>query len=202
MLDGSAPLWGQERSPAYVSALGPSQWDRVPGEEAACSAASLAGGFDFCTCSSENAPVFGVGSESPSLRSLVAPCLSQIRGTASRPRPREYGCTRWPDLCPDTITSPLERPLRPSVTPLASVSSEHLFLQTFWQTLCREWTGLDRLRLDKFYMVSKLPVYPGRVPSKHPTSHVLLRRHGGGWPLSPPAWLGPSQRLLGSMAAL
>lgn len=88
------------------------------------------------------------------------------------------------------------------MTPLASVSSEHLFLQTFWQTLCREWTGLDRLRLDKFYMVSKLPVHRSRVPSKHPAPHVLSCRRGGGWPLSPPAWLGPSRRLLGSAAAL
>ncbi|XP_060054778.1 ribosomal RNA processing protein 1 homolog A isoform X2 [Erinaceus europaeus] len=31
-----------------------------------------------------------------------------------------------------------------------------LFLQTFWQTLSREWTGLDRLRLDKFYSLMRL----------------------------------------------
>ena len=34
---------------------------------------------------------------------------------------------------------------------------EHLFLQTFWQTMNREWPGIDRLRLDKFYMVRMLP---------------------------------------------
>lgn len=32
---------------------------------------------------------------------------------------------------------------------------EHLFLQTFWQTMNREWAGIDRLRLDKFYMVRR-----------------------------------------------
>lgn len=30
---------------------------------------------------------------------------------------------------------------------------EHLFLRAFWQTMIREWVGIDRLRLDKFYMV-------------------------------------------------
>ena len=30
---------------------------------------------------------------------------------------------------------------------------EHQFLKAFWQTMIREWVGIDRLRLDKFYMV-------------------------------------------------
>ncbi|XP_016050315.1 ribosomal RNA processing protein 1 homolog B [Erinaceus europaeus] len=31
-----------------------------------------------------------------------------------------------------------------------------LFLQTFWQTLNHEWTGLDRLRMDTFCMLTRL----------------------------------------------
>lgn len=30
---------------------------------------------------------------------------------------------------------------------------ERQFLRAFWQTMNREWVGIDRLRLDKFYMV-------------------------------------------------
>ncbi|ELV10334.1 Ribosomal RNA processing protein 1 like protein A [Tupaia chinensis] len=29
-------------------------------------------------------------------------------------------------------------------------------VQTFWQTMNREWAGIDRLRLDKFYMIEQL----------------------------------------------
>ncbi|XP_059248428.1 ribosomal RNA processing protein 1 homolog B isoform X1 [Mustela nigripes] len=34
--------------------------------------------------------------------------------------------------------------------------AQHLFIQTFWQTMNREWKGIDRLRLDKFYMLIRL----------------------------------------------
>ncbi|KAM5336632.1 ribosomal RNA processing protein 1 homolog B isoform 2-T2 [Glossophaga mutica] len=34
--------------------------------------------------------------------------------------------------------------------------AQHLFVRTFWQTVNREWTGIDRLRLDKFYMLIRL----------------------------------------------
>ncbi|XP_054432343.1 ribosomal RNA processing protein 1 homolog A isoform X2 [Pteronotus mesoamericanus] len=37
-----------------------------------------------------------------------------------------------------------------------TAEAQHLFLQTFWQTMNREWTGIDRLRLDKFYMLMRL----------------------------------------------
>ncbi|KAM5332725.1 ribosomal RNA processing protein 1 homolog A isoform 2-T2 [Glossophaga mutica] len=37
-----------------------------------------------------------------------------------------------------------------------TTEAQHLFLQTFWQTMNREWTGIDRLRLDKFYMLMRL----------------------------------------------
>ncbi|KAG9473010.1 ribosomal RNA processing protein 1 homolog A-like [Eleutherodactylus coqui] len=33
--------------------------------------------------------------------------------------------------------------------------SQNLFIRCFWQTLNREWTGIDRLRLDKFYTLSR-----------------------------------------------
>ncbi|XP_020926723.1 ribosomal RNA processing protein 1 homolog B isoform X5 [Sus scrofa] len=34
--------------------------------------------------------------------------------------------------------------------------AQHLFLQTFWQTVTREWTGIDRRRLDKLCMLTRL----------------------------------------------
>lgn len=40
-------------------------------------------------------------------------------------------------------------------------TAEHLFVQTFWQTMNREWKGIDRLRLDKYCMVRPRPVCPG-----------------------------------------
>ncbi|XP_069801149.1 ribosomal RNA processing protein 1 homolog A-like [Dendropsophus ebraccatus] len=36
---------------------------------------------------------------------------------------------------------------------LQNRQSQSLFVRTFWQTLNREWNGIDRLRLDKFYTV-------------------------------------------------
>uniref|UniRef100_A0A2K6UZ53 Ribosomal RNA processing 1 n=1 Tax=Saimiri boliviensis boliviensis TaxID=39432 RepID=A0A2K6UZ53_SAIBB len=37
-----------------------------------------------------------------------------------------------------------------------TTEAQHLFLQTFWQTMNREWTGIDRLRLDKFYLLMRM----------------------------------------------
>ncbi|ELK03562.1 ribosomal RNA processing protein 1 homolog A [Pteropus alecto] len=37
-----------------------------------------------------------------------------------------------------------------------TTEAQHLFLQTFWQTMIREWMGIDRLRLDKFYMLMRM----------------------------------------------
>ncbi|XP_038616055.1 ribosomal RNA processing protein 1 homolog A [Tachyglossus aculeatus] len=37
-----------------------------------------------------------------------------------------------------------------------NAEAQHLFLQTFWQTMNREWNGIDRLRLDKFYMLIRM----------------------------------------------
>ncbi|ELK08466.1 Ribosomal RNA processing protein 1 like protein B [Pteropus alecto] len=34
--------------------------------------------------------------------------------------------------------------------------AQHLFVQTFWQTMNREWTGIDQLRLDKYCMLIRL----------------------------------------------
>ncbi|KAL1771488.1 ribosomal RNA processing protein 1-like B [Sigmodon hispidus] len=37
-----------------------------------------------------------------------------------------------------------------------SSEAQHLFIQTFWQTMNREWPGIDKLRLDKYYMLIRL----------------------------------------------
>ncbi|KAM4889455.1 ribosomal RNA processing protein 1 homolog A [Thomomys bottae] len=37
-----------------------------------------------------------------------------------------------------------------------TTEARHLFLQAFWQTMNREWAGLDRLRLDKFYLLMRM----------------------------------------------
>lgn len=35
-----------------------------------------------------------------------------------------------------------------------SVCSEFLYMESFLQTIKREWTGIDRLRMDKFLQVT------------------------------------------------
>ncbi|MBN3321607.1 RRP1B protein, partial [Atractosteus spatula] len=37
-----------------------------------------------------------------------------------------------------------------------SMDSKFLFVETFLQTMNREWTGIDRLRMDKFYMLVRM----------------------------------------------
>ncbi|XP_029416637.1 ribosomal RNA processing protein 1 homolog A isoform X2 [Nannospalax galili] len=37
-----------------------------------------------------------------------------------------------------------------------TTEAQHLFLRAFWQTMIREWVGIDRLRLDKFYMLMRM----------------------------------------------
>ncbi|NXH83642.1 RRP1B protein, partial [Edolisoma coerulescens] len=39
-----------------------------------------------------------------------------------------------------------------------NTEARHLFIQTFWQTMNREWNGIDNLRLDKYYMLMRLIV--------------------------------------------
>ncbi|XP_061483520.1 ribosomal RNA processing protein 1 homolog B isoform X2 [Rhineura floridana] len=39
---------------------------------------------------------------------------------------------------------------------IENMDARHLFIQTFWQTMSREWNGIDRLRLDKFYMLMRM----------------------------------------------
>lgn len=39
---------------------------------------------------------------------------------------------------------------------LMNTDAQLLFLKTFWQTMNREWNGIDRLRLDKFYTLCRL----------------------------------------------
>ncbi|KAM9317495.1 ribosomal RNA processing protein 1 homolog A [Gastrophryne carolinensis] len=42
---------------------------------------------------------------------------------------------------------------------LQSGESRSLFLRAFWQTLNREWNGIDRLRLDKFYSLIRFVLH-------------------------------------------
>lgn len=53
-------------------------------------------------------------------------------------------------------------PCKPSVQSLL-FTAEHLFIQTFWQTVNREWPDIDGLRLDKYHMVraGPQPLYSG-----------------------------------------
>ncbi|NWV49258.1 RRP1B protein, partial [Daphoenositta chrysoptera] len=37
-----------------------------------------------------------------------------------------------------------------------NTEARQLFIQTFWQTMNREWNGIDNLRLDKYYMLMRL----------------------------------------------
>ncbi|XP_012860789.1 ribosomal RNA processing protein 1 homolog A isoform X2 [Echinops telfairi] len=37
-----------------------------------------------------------------------------------------------------------------------NAEAQHLFIQTFWQTMNREWIGIDRLRLDKYYLLMRM----------------------------------------------
>ncbi|NXK07250.1 RRP1B protein, partial [Herpetotheres cachinnans] len=38
---------------------------------------------------------------------------------------------------------------------IQNTEARHLFIQTFWQTMNREWNGIDGLRLDKYYMLMR-----------------------------------------------
>ncbi|NWQ85469.1 RRP1B protein, partial [Burhinus bistriatus] len=38
---------------------------------------------------------------------------------------------------------------------IQNTEARHLFIQTFWQTMNREWNGIDNLRLDKYYMLMR-----------------------------------------------
>ncbi|KAM8977786.1 uncharacterized protein RCH25_049714 [Pelodytes ibericus] len=49
------------------------------------------------------------------------------------------------------------------INTLHTKQSQHLFLRTFWQTLNREWNGIDRLRLDKFYTLSRMVLHQSVV---------------------------------------
>ncbi|XP_052020465.1 ribosomal RNA processing protein 1 homolog B isoform X2 [Apodemus sylvaticus] len=39
---------------------------------------------------------------------------------------------------------------------VSSLEAQHLFIQTFWQTMNREWQGIDKLQLDKYCMLIRL----------------------------------------------
>ncbi|NXN56306.1 RRP1B protein, partial [Rynchops niger] len=38
---------------------------------------------------------------------------------------------------------------------IQNTEARHVFIQTFWQTMNREWNGIDNLRLDKYYMLMR-----------------------------------------------
>ncbi|NXN30261.1 RRP1B protein, partial [Nycticryphes semicollaris] len=38
---------------------------------------------------------------------------------------------------------------------IQNTEARNLFIQTFWQTMNREWNGIDNLRLDKYYMLMR-----------------------------------------------
>ncbi|KAM9300272.1 ribosomal RNA processing protein 1 homolog B isoform 2-T2 [Morus bassanus] len=39
---------------------------------------------------------------------------------------------------------------------IQNTEARHLFIRTFWQTMNREWIGIDNLRLDKYYMLMRM----------------------------------------------
>ncbi|XP_038616352.1 ribosomal RNA processing protein 1 homolog B isoform X2 [Tachyglossus aculeatus] len=39
---------------------------------------------------------------------------------------------------------------------VVNLEAQHLFIQTFWQTMNREWDGLDRRHLDKFHLLTRV----------------------------------------------
>ncbi|KAM5275454.1 ribosomal RNA processing protein 1 homolog B isoform 2-T2 [Hipposideros larvatus] len=55
---------------------------------------------------------------------------------------------------------PLQEELANTISQLIHVvnnsEAQHLFIQTFWQTMNREWTGMDRPRLDRYQMLTRL----------------------------------------------
>ncbi|XP_058920778.1 ribosomal RNA processing protein 1 homolog A isoform X4 [Kogia breviceps] len=53
----------------------------------------------------------------------------------------------------------LGRTISQLVHAFQTTEAQHLFLQTFWQTMNREWMGIDRLRLDKFYMLMRMVLH-------------------------------------------
>ncbi|XP_057552111.1 ribosomal RNA processing protein 1 homolog B isoform X2 [Hippopotamus amphibius kiboko] len=54
----------------------------------------------------------------------------------------------------------LQEELADTISQLVHVANnseaQHLFIQTFWQTVNREWPGIDGLRLDKFHRLIRL----------------------------------------------
>ncbi|XP_055463043.1 ribosomal RNA processing protein 1 homolog A [Psammomys obesus] len=50
----------------------------------------------------------------------------------------------------------LGRTISQLVHAFQTTEAQHLFLRAFWQTMIREWVGIDRLRLDKFYMLMRM----------------------------------------------
>ncbi|TRM66087.1 Nop52-domain-containing protein [Schizophyllum amplum] len=78
------------------------------------------------------------------------------------------------------------------VLTIKTTTASLAFLRGFWDTMCREWSGIDRIRLDKYYMLVRRFVnasfrlllrtgWDEDVCSEH---NEILTRPGGG-PLCP-----------------
>jgi len=57
--------------------------------------------------------------------------------------------------------------------------AQHLFIQTFWQTMNREWKGIDRLRLGKYCMVRSERLSPPFASKACEGQHVELLHNSG-----------------------
>jgi hypothetical protein len=66
------------------------------------------------------------------------------------------------------------------------VPAEYLFIQTFWQTMNREWKGIDKLHLDKYYMVRSSHLFH----SDTVTSAYVQKEHSVSSQV-PEVWLTP-----------
>lgn len=42
-----------------------------------------------------------------------------------------------------------------ALVPIVWIDNRILFQSTFWETMGREWTGIDILRTDKFYLLMR-----------------------------------------------
>lgn len=67
----------------------------------------------------------------------------------------------------------------------ASPTAGLQYLEAFWETLCREWSGLDRHRLDKFYLLLRAGYQVTMTLHKLGASMKAVQEMLLRWPLSP-----------------
>jgi ribosomal RNA-processing protein 1 len=59
---------------------------------------------------------------------------------------------------------------------LLESSSQQTYIKCFWETICREWSGIDRQRLDKFYLLLRrflLLTLELQIHSSIDISHII-----------------------------